>query len=126
MAQPASEKRHPAAHFSLEYGSAEEPGYHTLASLMGRDGEYAVFRKFSSLNMLNLMSMQAELVQLEHDYKLALRRKETGVRGVQLAGSFKDLHSAKNSELERVLTLIKLKLEEYSKFSSLFYLPEND
>lgn len=122
MALPISEKQRAATNLLLEYGTAEEPGYHTLASLMGRDGEYAIFRKFSSLNMLNLMSMQAELLQLEEEYKRVVRLHERGINGVVLVASFNNLHQAKDSEQKKVLDKIRLKLDEYSKSSSVIFL----
>lgn len=117
MALPISEKQRVGTDLSLEYGTAEEPGYHTLASLMGRDGEYAIFRKFSSLNMLNLLSMQAELLHLEEDYKRIVFRHEKGLDGVELVASFRSLHQAEDSEQKRVLDKIRIKLDEYSKCS---------
>jgi len=49
--EPPSEKRKVTTDLALEYGTPDSPGYHTLASLMGRDGEYAIFRKFSMRGM---------------------------------------------------------------------------
>lgn len=118
MELPVSEKQRVTTNLSLEYGTAKEPGYHTLASLMGRGGEYAIFRKFSSLNMLNLMSMQAELLELEEEYKRVLFRNEKAPDGVALVASFKNLRQAEQSEQKKVMDKIRLKLDEYSKSSS--------
>lgn len=41
-------------------------GYSRLAALMGENPETAVFKRFASLNALNLLYMQAELVDLEN------------------------------------------------------------
>lgn len=41
-------------------------GYPRLASLMGAHPEMATFRRFGSLNALNLLYLQAELVDLEN------------------------------------------------------------
>ena len=46
---------------SLEYGIVEAPGYHTLASVMGTNPEYAIFRKFSSLNAFTRSSLSLRL-----------------------------------------------------------------
>jgi hypothetical protein len=40
-------------------------GYSRLASLMGAHPEVAIFRRFASLNALNLLHLQAELHSLE-------------------------------------------------------------
>lgn len=115
--EPISEKvasRRTSTNLSLEYGTAEAPGYHTLASLMGRDGEYAIFRKFSSLNALNLMSLQAELLELEEQYKMAVMSRKTDSRGVALSTSWKSLHES-NSEQKRILLEVREKLAVYSR-----------
>lgn len=49
-------------------------GYPKLANLMGPYPEIAIFRRFSSLTMLNLMSLQAELLEIED--KLQTCQKE--------------------------------------------------
>ncbi|KAF8856779.1 hypothetical protein BDZ45DRAFT_803912 [Acephala macrosclerotiorum] len=46
-------------------------GYRKLAALMGASRELAIFRRFDSLNMLKIMSLQAELIELEDHYKQA-------------------------------------------------------
>ncbi|KAK9788201.1 putative DUF6594 domain-containing protein [Seiridium cardinale] len=48
-------------------------GYAKLALLMGRHDEVAIFRRFQTLNMQNLLYMQAELAQLEDDLKKLAR-----------------------------------------------------
>lgn len=42
-----------------------QKGYHKLAVLMGSSTGVAIFRSFGTLNMLNLLGLQAELVDLE-------------------------------------------------------------
>jgi len=113
--KPASKKTERVGTLlSLEYGRPEAPGYHTLASLMGRDGEYAILRKFSSLNMINLMRYQAELVDLEEKYKLAIFRNEKGDNDVPLATSFKELNESTSTQKE-ILDKVREKLFEYSR-----------
>jgi hypothetical protein len=113
--EPPSEKRGVTTDLTLEYGTPDAPGYHTLASLMGRDGEYAIFRKFSSLNMLNLMTMQAELLELENDYKNTLYMDEKNEKGISLAISFTALRKSKSRQKE-ILEKIRKKLDEYSRW----------
>ena len=55
--EPPFEKRKVTTDLALEYGTPNAPGYYTFASLMGRDREYAIFRKFSSLNIVNLITL---------------------------------------------------------------------
>ncbi|KAH8660568.1 hypothetical protein BX600DRAFT_514160 [Xylariales sp. PMI_506] len=44
-------------------------GYAKLALLMGRHEEFAIFRRFRTLNMQNLLYMQAEITELEDQLK---------------------------------------------------------
>jgi len=111
---PASEKPQQPADLTLEFGTCDAPGYHTLASLMGRDGDYAIFRKFSSLNTLNLMRLQAELLELEEQYKIALFQHHKTDGGVALASCFKALQSSKSKQKD-LLDQIGVKLDVYSK-----------
>ena len=46
-------------------------GYAKLGSLMGAHSEFAIVRRFGSLNAENLLYLQAELVSLEHDLRIA-------------------------------------------------------
>ena len=46
-------------------GAPKPRGYPRLAALMGSYQETAIFRRFGKLNMLNLLSLQAELTDLE-------------------------------------------------------------
>ena len=97
-------------------------GYHKLASLMSADDETAIFRRFSRLNMLVLMSLQAELMDLEDEFE------QTCIEDEQVPDSngrkkfsvdFKALKAAKApDDLQwKALIKIKNKLREYSKHS---------
>jgi hypothetical protein len=45
-------------------------GYPRLARLMGTYPETAIFRRFGSLTMLNLMRLQAELLNIEYELEI--------------------------------------------------------
>jgi hypothetical protein len=45
-------------------------GYHRLASLMSIDTSIAIFRRFDEINMLNLLSLQAEIFELQTNFRL--------------------------------------------------------
>lgn len=115
--QPASEKQRIGTNIYLgspEYGTTKAPGYHTLASLMGRDGEYAIFRKFSSLNALSLMSLQAQLLELEQEYKDSLFDQKVTMEGVALGSCFRALHGSESVQ-KALLVQIQEKLDEYNQ-----------
>jgi hypothetical protein len=48
-----------------------QQGYHRLASVMGMFPDVAIFRRFSTLNVENILYLQAELVDLENRLKEA-------------------------------------------------------
>ena len=41
-------------------------GYHKVAEYMSSHGEVAILRRFSRLNLLNLLYLQADIMRLEH------------------------------------------------------------
>jgi hypothetical protein len=95
-------------------------GYHKLASLMSADGETAIFRRFSRLNMLVLMSLQAELMDLEDEFEQTCLEDEQvsdGDERKKFSVDFKALKAAKapNDLQYKNLIKIKDKLGEYSK-----------
>ena len=47
---------------------AGQGGYHKLATLMTRDQGIAIFRRFDCINMLSLLSLQAEIQELQEDF----------------------------------------------------------
>jgi hypothetical protein len=55
----------PSQRGELEVTSDKVPGYPLLATFQHKFPEYTIFRKFSKINMLNLLYLQAELKHLE-------------------------------------------------------------
>jgi hypothetical protein len=41
-------------------------GYHKVAEYMSSHGEVAIIRRFTRLNLLNLLYLQADIMRLEH------------------------------------------------------------
>jgi hypothetical protein len=83
---------------------------------MGRSGELAIFRKFGDLNMLSLMSLQAELVELRDEFYAIVGDDEKC--GYDFNRSFGSLSGSKNqaNNLQcRKLSIIRDKTIEYSK-----------
>lgn len=54
----------------------DKHGYHLLASLMACSPELAFFRRFATLNLKNILYLQAELVVLERELRDAARKDE--------------------------------------------------
>ena len=67
---------------------------------MGRTPEFAIFRKFQSLNMLNLLRLQAEIQKLEEDLADIQEEDETSGDGerMQFAGDFLALRESEGTE----------------------------
>lgn len=90
-------------------------GYHRLAQLMGCSSDIAIFRRFSDLNMLCLMSLQAELMDLREEFCSICEDDEKEAAG--FSQSFSHLRESKDSPNNfqyHKLEQIKSKLKEYS------------
>ena len=93
-------------------------GYHKLAGLMGLYPEAAIFRRFGSLTMLNLMKLQAELVALEDQIRRIGERDDASKNPNEASYSI-DFYALNNpgaddDEAQRVLLEnSRIKLEEY-------------
>ena len=95
-------------------------GYHKLASLMGHhtDG-LRIFRRFGRLNMLSLLSLQAELNDLESEFDDICQ--DDLDEGLQFHKGFSALSASKgtlNSFQYDKLVQIRDKLEVYSMHHS--------
>ena len=81
-----------------EKGQKEHYGYDYVASIMAiRNSPLAIFRRFGKLEMLNLLSLQAELMELEERFDSTIRENTSGKHGVDVENfdySFKNLKDA--------------------------------
>ena len=94
-------------------------GYPKLATLMGHHPETAIFRRFNHLNMLNLLSLQAELTDLELQLQHVRQEDETSGDPLRMLHSidFWELRQSRKAgdDLQwHVLLDIRQKLQEYS------------
>lgn len=98
--------------------SASPQGYHRLADLMGHYSEAAIFRRFGSLNMLTLLSLQAELIDLQAQFRDMCAEDDGSDDPSEKRFStyFRVLRGAENSIQYETLLDIRKKLQEYSKF----------
>lgn len=94
-------------------------GYHSLALLMGRYTEASIFRRFGSLVALNIMSLQAELVELQDEFYDICGGDELSGKDPhnRYSRHFRTLRESLNSDnparYEKLLA-IREKLHEYS------------
>ena len=98
---------------------SESPqGYHRLAGLMGHYPEAAIFRRFGSLNMLTLLSLQAELIDLQAQFRDMCAEDNSSYDPIekQFSTYFRLLRGAEDSIQYEKLLEIRRKLQEYSKF----------
>jgi hypothetical protein len=115
---------------SLASPPASKRGYHKLAAFMASQKETAIFCRFTKLNLLNLMSLQAELIELEEDFDLVWDADEKDPERRIFSVNFNALRMARvettvdddsEAQLEqqwRTLMAIRRKLHEYSRLSS--------
>ena len=96
-------------------------GYPKLASLMGRYPETRIFRQFGELNLLNLLHLQAELQDLEHQLQ-EIREEDDFAKSEDLIRSsyvtdfrlMRDWRESGDSLQYDLLVGIGEKLREYS------------
>ncbi|MCJ1403531.1 hypothetical protein MMC11_006754 [Xylographa trunciseda] len=99
---------------------AEPQGYPKLATFMGKYSDVAIFRRFQSLNMVNLMRLQAGLLDLEAQYRRACSEDDTDTNNPvaqQYSRIFAVLHDSKDNESHAQLDLldkIREQLKDYS------------
>lgn len=96
--------------------NAEPRGYHRLADLMGHYPEAAIFRRFGSLNMLNLLSLQAELIDLQVQFRDIWAEDEGSPDDCekQFSTYFRTLRKSEDSLQFTMLLSIREKIKEYS------------
>jgi hypothetical protein len=93
-------------------------GYPQIAHLMSNHEEFAILRKFGNLSMLNLLHMQAELMNLEEKYYAIAHDDE---KHSDISYGSRDWWSLTRADCEgrseqwNVLLDIREKLNEYRK-----------
>jgi hypothetical protein len=85
---------------------------------MGQYPEAAILRRFNALNMLNLLSLQAELVHLQVQFRDIWDEDElsTDPTEKQYSTRFQTLVNSEDSLQYKMLCTIRTKLQEYSMF----------
>lgn len=97
----------------------KQRGYPKLASLMGHHTETAIFRRFGQLNMLNLLSLQAELTDLELQLQYIRQEDQASDDPLRMLHTidFWELRPSRKAgdDLQwQTLLNIRRKLQEYS------------
>jgi len=93
-------------------------GYAKLARLMGSQDEFAILRSFRSLNMQNLLYLQAELTHLETELKELVERDAAHLNRqfhVKDWWSLSQGDEEEDTEQWTKFLEIRDKLEKYSK-----------
>ena len=101
-------------------------GYSKLASLMGAYPDTLIFRRFGALSAQNILYLQAELVQLEHELKessLANERSgDAGGKAIFSRDWFTLSHFNEGNEQQWCIMLrIRAKLKEYGPRQKVFH-----
>lgn len=103
-------------------------GYPKLATFMSFHPDTAIFRRFDHLNMMNLLSLQAELMDLEVHLQNIRSEDETSGDPLRMlhAVNFHEMRQSKKEgdDLQwRILLDIRAKLQEYSTAFNMYTLP---
>ena len=96
-------------------------GYPKLANLMSTKPPAAVFRRFGALTMLNLMSLQAELIEIEAKLQqLQLKDDKSSDEKAGYSENFSALHkSVAKDEQRELLNTSREKLMQYRAYTRL-------
>jgi hypothetical protein len=86
-------------------------GYHRLGAFMGSSRRMSIFRRFGNLTMLNLLTLQAELSNLEFEYRVVHLYNNEDDKGL-LSTSVAKLKDSGDYQWELALQ-IRVKLKEY-------------
>lgn len=96
-----------------------QEGYPKLAQLMNTYVDTAVFRRFSELNILNLLRLQAEINELEHQLTEIPKEDIDSDDPIRQSYSadFRAMREGieEDSEQIDIITEISKKLQEYSR-----------
>ncbi|KAG9744648.1 hypothetical protein KCU73_g8084, partial [Aureobasidium melanogenum] len=94
----------------------EPQGYHRLADLMGQYSETAIFRRFGALNAITLLSLQAELIDLQVQFRdiWAEDDRSNDPDEQQFSTYFRKLRESGDSIQYEMLQEIRAKLREYN------------
>jgi len=104
---------------SSEMAKEKPPsGYPQIADIMSKYPELTMFRRFKGLNALNLLYLQAELMQIEKD--LQDLQKADNITNSKYAADYSWLMASAETENDqqwRLIQKMNKKLKEYSKYS---------
>jgi hypothetical protein len=91
-------------------------GYEKLAAFMASHQEFAVFQRFDFLNTLNILYLQAELVEFEAELKRCMKQDLESGDDNRCRGA-RDWWFLANTKSETWETMLKARkvLKEYSK-----------
>ncbi len=95
-------------------------GYPTIAQIMSNHDELAIFRRFTELNVLNLLYSQAEIIHLEAELEgLRAVDKSYPERAAYHRDWWSLAHSEEDEHKEQWQKVLEIRenLEAYSAFS---------
>ncbi|KAI0197266.1 hypothetical protein EV127DRAFT_507520 [Xylaria flabelliformis] len=75
---------------------SELSGYHRLANIMQQDENFAIFRRFQEMNILQLMSLQAEILDLQACFQN--RRSKDETEHPTYSSSFRELRQSRHGQ----------------------------
>jgi hypothetical protein len=84
---------------------------------MSKDKSIAIFRRFDELNLLNLLSLQAEIFDMQRHFQFQCKQDDESKDDMRanLSQYFHQLRASGDSEQYRMLLDVRVKMKEYSK-----------
>jgi hypothetical protein len=74
MEQIGERHSNPASQYSED--DYKPKFYHRLAEIMSKEKNLGIFRRFDEINMIQLMALQAEIVELQYRFEAKCRRDD--------------------------------------------------
>jgi len=98
--------------------SSPSGGYHKLAAIMSNDKDTSIFRRFNDLNLLSLLSLNAEILELRQSLRRTCLLDDIHEQEDEKKyfSNFK-LSRDNNSEQYESIEVLRHKLKDYSKRS---------
>lgn len=98
-----------------------QEGYSKVAGIMSEHPEFAIFRRFSKLNLQNILHLQAELTDMEQDLEKLANEDKADPRREQYAHDWRMMRyvNSEEGDQEQMQMMLKIreKIKEYSKLT---------
>lgn len=113
----ATTPRRPTPKTTADVMFYKPQGYHRLAGVMSKDNSIAIFRRFNNINMLNLLSLQAEIFDIQNRCTLECNLDDSSSDSSKQEFSkyFLNLHKFRGKGGQQYQIVLTLQMNFYCK-----------